>query len=260
MLLPITELTHKSWQLYVSHLKQFLLYIILFFLTGPLYFVFTMTVVSVNALLLSRDLSWAIILPIDALLGLALFVATLLIYFLIFISFSQLVKSLLNGTQAPAFLPSLRSNRQIALSASLVSVLVSLIILGGSLLFLIPGLIFTVWYSFAVNEVIFDEKTGAAALRASKNLVVGRWWTIFGRIIIPSFFFILCAFALQFSIGWLLELFLSAPLANTIETVISGTLNAFLTPLIYVCALVLYFNAKENPVPEPMAPPLPPVV
>jgi len=50
-----------------------------------------------------------------------------------------------------------------------------------SLLFIIPGLIFAVYYSFAVWALIFEDYESTSALKRSKELVKGYWWAVVGR-------------------------------------------------------------------------------
>ena len=59
------------------------------------------------------------------------------------------------------------------------SLLALLIILGYTLLLIVPGVIWGVYYAFVVYVVILRNKTGKAALAYSKSLVAGRWGTLF---------------------------------------------------------------------------------
>lgn len=71
--------------------------------------------------------------------------------------------------------------------------LVGLLQVGGLLLLIIPGVLFTVWFGF--SKFIFVEKnTGITdSLRQSKNLVKGSFWKVLGRLAL----FILFTFAVQ---------------------------------------------------------------
>jgi len=60
------------------------------------------------------------------------------------------------------------------------SILVSLIILGLSLLLIVPGIIWGNYYSFAITIVALRSMSGKAALNYSKKLVQGQWWRVFG--------------------------------------------------------------------------------
>lgn len=52
------------------------------------------------------------------------------------------------------------------------------------LLLFIPGLIWSVYYIFAIHIVVLRGKINMDALRYSKALVKGRWWKVFGYSIL----------------------------------------------------------------------------
>jgi hypothetical protein len=69
--------------------------------------------------------------------------------------------------------------------------LAGLIIVGGFILLIVPGLIFSVWYAY-VSYVVFEEGlTGMAALRRSKQLAANRFWDVVGANCVTSVFGIL---------------------------------------------------------------------
>lgn len=71
-----------------------------------------------------------------------------------------------------------------------VSVLAGLIIMGGMLLFLVPGFIFAVWYSLATLVFVLEGVKGYAALKRSQALVRGRFWPVVWRWVVPYFFYL----------------------------------------------------------------------
>ncbi|MFA5155173.1 MAG: hypothetical protein WC453_01960 [Patescibacteria group bacterium] len=64
-----------------------------------------------------------------------------------------------------------------------VAIPVAIFVLLWSLLLIIPGIIFGVFYSFAVYIFFFEGKKGLDAISASKRLVSGYWWPVFGRFL-----------------------------------------------------------------------------
>jgi len=65
-----------------------------------------------------------------------------------------------------------------------LSIVLSLFLLGLFLLFIIPGIIFSIYWIFAVY-ILIRENTGIMeALRRSKMIVKGRWWKTFARMIL----------------------------------------------------------------------------
>ncbi len=65
-----------------------------------------------------------------------------------------------------------------------VSFLMGLAIFAGFLLFIVPGIIFAVWFAFSLYIFVFEGARGTEALKKSKELVKGNWWPVFGRIIV----------------------------------------------------------------------------
>lgn len=70
----------------------------------------------------------------------------------------------------------------------LVFILVTLVVFGGILLLIVPGIIFMVWFLFFEYPVILEDRRGTSAMRRSKQLVQGNGWYIF------VISFVLCIF------------------------------------------------------------------
>ena len=58
-----------------------------------------------------------------------------------------------------------------------------IIFLGGLILFVIPGLIFAVWYAFSQQSLVLDGEKDMNALAASKTLVTGRFFSVVWRLL-----------------------------------------------------------------------------
>jgi hypothetical protein len=127
--------------------------------------------------------------------------------------------------------------------------LIGFIILGGLILFFMPGIIFTFWYCFANYAIVFEDSKGTSALAYSKQLVVGRWWKIFLRIVVP--------FLLVMAVTNLLRVVLVNPLGYIpfsqfsillIQSITATILNVLVMPLTYCMGVLVYLSAQENPV------------
>lgn len=62
-----------------------------------------------------------------------------------------------------------------------VMVLQSLAVFGGLVVFFLPGVWLSVLLGYSLLCLVEDGTTGLGALRASAELVKGRWWATFGR-------------------------------------------------------------------------------
>lgn len=65
-----------------------------------------------------------------------------------------------------------------------VSLLVGLIVFGGMLLLIIPGLMFAVWYLLYTVVFIAEDLRGTSVLKRSKELVKGYFWPVTGRFLL----------------------------------------------------------------------------
>lgn len=121
---------------------------------------------------------------------------------------------------------SYKKGLKIFISFFWVFILLNLIILGGFLIFIIPGIIFTIWFGLAFYSSIFEEKRGMNALFKSQHLVSGKFWGVLRRllsfgliigvifviILIPIFFLKIGRGETEITgeiIGYLLQLFLT---------------------------------------------------
>ncbi|MEK7550281.1 MAG: hypothetical protein AAB535_00645 [Patescibacteria group bacterium] len=99
----------------------------------------------------------------------------------------------------------------------LTSFIVGLIVIGGLILLIIPGVIFSIWYAFALWGTVDKGYGISESLRQSKNLTKGKFWKIVGQISV------LVLFTLIVQIG-----FSFLPKVGTLITTIFGGL--FLLP------------------------------
>src|SRR3989344_3640649 len=90
-----------------------------------------------------------------------------------------------------------------------ISLLTGLAVIAGFILLVIPGIIFSVWFSFAIYVLISENVKGTDALSKSKQLVLGNWWPVFGRILIMMIIVILISW-IRF-LGPIINVFFVAP-------------------------------------------------
>lgn len=65
-----------------------------------------------------------------------------------------------------------------------VMLLKGLACLAGFVLFIIPGIILSVWFNFAQYAFVMEDKRGVQALVRSRELVKGYWWSMLGRLLL----------------------------------------------------------------------------
>ncbi len=248
MLKTATELIVDSWDLYAKNWRKFLPFMVLIFLPS-------LILSALGAISLYLD----VYIPSSAMASnivlILLFAASLV--FAIWVTIA-LAKTMLDCLLAKPteWKETFTSSSTLIWPMILTSFLVTLSVFGGTLLLIVPGIIFAIWYSFTSYVVIFEGQQGLNAMRASKALVVGRWWPIVWRLAISTLVFgflnSALSYVLAYSIRLLpLPLFIQSASASTLTVLVS----AITAPLSAGAILILYQSAKQNPATLPTLPP-----
>jgi hypothetical protein len=142
------------------------------------------------------------------------------------------------------------------ISFAWVSFLVGFIVLGGYMLFMVPGIIFSIWFAFSTFVLISEDLRGMNAIFRSKQLVAGYWWKVLWR------FFVMGVIVLAvLIIPFLIYMFLFAgssvmsvspamlarfAILITAPLFIFLFINLFVTPFISVFNFLLYEDLKKQ--------------
>ena len=122
-----------------------------------------------------------------------------------------------------------------------VSVLTIVLTIAWGILFIIPALIFGIYYGFATYILVVEDKRPFSSVESSYDLVKGYWWPVFGRLALVSF------------IGFLLYAIISAPMSKMtqgeapyiIYNVVTNIIWAGLSPYFMVYFYKLYQSLKQ---------------
>ena len=187
MLISAKEIIQQSVALYKKHFSLFFHYAMLL-LVGT---VVTMLLSTFLTLLFSTPTSngTSYIFPFSPLVVIIPWVIYYIFSLWISIAVIQTIKECYEGKKPKDIRVASSNSIKLIWPMFVVSIIAGLIIFGGMLLLIIPGIIFSVWYAFTVYTVIFDNKKNMAALTASKELVTGKWWGVLWRLFAPSFVF-----------------------------------------------------------------------
>ncbi len=126
--------------------------------------------------------------------------------------------------------------------------LAGLIVFGMFLLLIVPGLIWSLYYSLFVYVVALRGLSGKSALDYSKNIVKGQWWRVFGYLFVIEL------------IGAIVGLAVAAPFFftpdNRILDIASDTLADIVSAL-FLCMTIVFFlnNDRMRMKSEPCAAP-----
>lgn len=118
-----------------------------------------------------------------------------------------------------------------------IACLTGFIILGGLMLFFIPGAIFAIWFSFAYYLLIMEDEKGMNALLKSREYVKGHGWAVLWRFIVLYFFNLLFAIPVGILFGGF-----PAPWSSMLT---QNVFSFFVVPFNIVYLFLVYRNLKE---------------
>lgn len=122
--------------------------------------------------------------------------------------------------------------------------LAGLIIIGLSILLIVPGVIWSVYYAFLIQAVTIKGLFSKSALNYSKSLVKGRWWKIFILPLLFGSINIMFAFFLL-GIGSLLPEFIQI-LIKVFSQVVVGSFVSTLLPIAFTIYFLNLDSIKGN--------------
>ena len=244
MLLNAEEIISKSWRDYVANWHDWAIYSLILFIPGFILMLSGSFGGFLNTYLPATAIATNILI-------LVLVAVSAVMWFWSYLALTHAVGKFLQTKQTDHWKEHYSASLETFWPALYVSILKGLIVAIGTLLFLIPGIIFSVWYSFVLFGVVLGGERGWSAMKSSKNLVRGRWWGVLWRLLLPTFVFGVGIALFNIISVLIINVFPISSESNALlGNVISGLSSAIFTPLTTIAALNLYFSLKENPAPE----------
>jgi hypothetical protein len=99
-----------------------------------------------------------------------------------------------------------------------------LAVLGGFILFIIPGIIFSIWFCMSTYVFVAEGVVGTKALSQSKQLVSGNWWGVLGRFFVAGL--------IMMVVSWI-------PFVGSIANLL------FITPFFVIYSYLMYEDLKR---------------
>ena len=231
-LISVSDIIKNGWNLYLEKFQQ---------LSVPIFVTFG---TSAAVVLIEYFLPESIFL--------FLFATAIMIFINIWMVITQILLVNKIYLKQPAVLETAASLAFSKIPSYLLIVIINfIIILGGLVLLIIPGLIFTVWYQFAVYINILEpsDNKGMAAFKASKRLVRGRWWPTFSRLILPPL--AICLLLAPIAVALIYMLTLGGYDATDYNSLlifrsVSSFISLLFAPLFIAFIIILYYNLKET--------------
>lgn len=109
------------------------------------------------------------------------------------------------------------------------------------LLLIIPGIIFAIFWAFAVTALILKNTSPVESMRYSKKLVQGRWWSVLGYLFVFGLFSLLLA--LPLIVISVLAAF--APTGVTILLSLVYLIGMYVLSMYFTTVQVVYFKNMD---------------
>lgn len=122
-----------------------------------------------------------------------------------------------------------------------LSLLSGVLIFLWTLLLIIPGIIFGIFYSFVLYLFIFEDVRGMNAIKRSKALVTGYWWAVFGRTCFMILVAILASLVLSVPFAFLSE----GTSIYSIYNLLQNLVWAVVTPIFLVFSYLMYKDLRR---------------
>jgi len=138
-------------------------------------------------------------------------------------------------------------------SVLLLSIMQGLISIGAAVFLIIPAIIVGVFLSMYMFTLVIEGKKGFGSLLESYNLVNGRWFGVFGRLIFMALVFIGIAIIMAGVTAVIQFLFdiSTQSMSYSILTIVSNFIMSTIVGSLSVTYLYkLYISLKANPVPS----------
>lgn len=115
-------------------------------------------------------------------------------------------------------------------------------------IFIIPGIIFSVYWSFFILAIILKDKKYLSALNYSRDVVKGRWWKVFGYFLFFGFAGFVIGLVFLSPFYFVLE-FLNKTISPEATFVFAVILNLFETLVgvfLFLLSIIFFLNLDAN--------------
>lgn len=243
MLLSPGQIIGRSLEIYKKHWQKILPYLGLFAIPSIITVILKM-IYSSTTHTLTESLLFALGVVICGLLSLA---GTMM---LIRVS-AALISESHPGSPKDEF----HAGLKLVWPALFSSVLVALTVVGGIILLIVPGIIFAIWFCFVPYIVATEGKHGIEAMHLSHQLVRGRWWAVFARLVFPAFIFAFIVWAAQSILHIPFKILYEMAMPGAVQalvlfiaTAINMLIAFAVVPLSTMAPTLLYIDLKAHPV------------
>lgn len=244
MLISVTDLIRQTFRFYSKHFSLILKYLL--FVIGAWLLILLNSSIGFNTTLFNNVNAQRI----SIIVSLFLQVFFLMISYIVLLAFKRGMAHIVRDTLPISIFKEILQTRKFFWKAIGVGLIYGLVTLGGSLLLLVPGIIFAFWFYFSNLAVILDNKKPIEAMKFSKQLVAGRFGAVMWRLCAPTLIYI-TVFGF---IGWAIltpgEYFLAATGSVPVYILTAGLATIFnflVIPITTLTPILLYEHLKMTP-------------
>lgn len=112
------------------------------------------------------------------------------------------------------------------------------IVMGGTILLIVPGIIFAIWYSQSRYAVIAEGVGARESLKISRRYVNGHAWGVFGRYVLVGLVGIVFSLVLTFILG------IIGAFSEAVASIIGNIYNLLWSTFVLVYGFELYRQLK----------------
>lgn len=141
---------------------------------------------------------------------------------------------------------SLRHAARYLFPTILVSILFIIVVGAGTIALIIPGIWLFTALSLSYAALLVEDRRGTKALRRSMDLVKGRWWPVFGLLVLSYLIISVVGFAIGFAVALPIILLIDEAsfAALAVEGSASLLANLVTVPFLTAVILVVYFDLR----------------
>lgn len=132
--------------------------------------------------------------------------------------------------------------KNLLLDGVLTNLLMTVLLIGLFILLIVPGVIFSIYWSFALIAVALKGKKNMDALAYSKDIVTGRWWMTLGYFILLGLIVAIVSGVATFVVGFVLGVIFSIIPIPYITSLVLMLVSYFAQMFALIYSIFLFIN------------------
>lgn len=154
---------------------------------------------------------------------------------------AYIIKSKIDG-QIVSFGQALKKSLSRWPAAVGTNIILFVFLLGLTLLLIIPGVIYYVYWMFTLYPVVLQDKFGKGAMDYSKAIVKDRWWKVMGYSLVFGLLGLIAIVLIGVFSGFILGLLLPDNFfVNIVSDVVSNTIVDVVSSFFFTVVFVIFF-------------------